>query len=99
MHDFEIGTPSGSVLFDVADLSEEGDLCQTVIFGDKSVTVYPDEHAKPSMGRGLNRPATVRLAKCYTVDKSAPPFPFRSPSPPDLSLNLFRHPEERDRRK
>ena len=70
MASFEIGCSHGSVLFDVADLSGETDLCRTVIFSDKAVTVYPDDAVKPPRGGGLNQPAVIRLTGAHAVDKA-----------------------------
>jgi len=69
VRNFEIGCSLGSVAFDLADLSAEGDLCRTVIFTDKAVTLYPDDSIRPARGTGLNQPAVIRLSGTYTLDK------------------------------
>lgn len=64
----------GEVTFEgPVDLSEI-DLDQIMVgivnFQPKTCTVYPDEDAKPPQGKGLNVPATIKLEKCYPVDKT-----------------------------
>lgn len=64
----------GEIVFEgPVDLSEI-DLDQIMVgivnFQPKTCTVYPDEDAKPPQGKGLNVPATIKLEKCYPVDKT-----------------------------
>ncbi|KAH8553434.1 nucleoporin autopeptidase-domain-containing protein [Umbelopsis sp. PMI_123] len=64
----------GEITFEgPVDLSEI-DLDQIMVgivnFQPKTCTVYPDEDAKPPQGQGLNVPATIKLEKCYPVDKT-----------------------------
>jgi nuclear pore complex protein Nup98-Nup96 len=64
----------GEITFEgPVDLSEI-DLDQIMVgivnFQPKTCTVYPDEDAKPPQGKGLNVPATIKLEKCYPVDKT-----------------------------
>lgn len=43
---------------------------KTIIFNDnKTVEVYPDPENKPSVGNGLNVPATITLQNVYPIDK------------------------------
>jgi nuclear pore complex protein Nup98-Nup96 len=44
---------------------------QIVVFDRKICTVYPDEAAKPPVGRGLNVPAVITLEKCWPVSKES----------------------------
>lgn len=67
----------GSVAFDYdVDLTAFADDLENylfdniVIFNDnKTVEVYPDESVKPSVGYGLNVPATITLERVYAIDR------------------------------
>ncbi len=62
---FSIRNEHGRVDFEgEVDLTGE-DLAANVTIGPDSVEVYPDDSKKPSVGKGLNRPATVCLFKCF----------------------------------
>lgn len=41
-----------------------------VIFGTRTVLIYPDDEAKPKAGEGLNLPATITLEGCYPINKA-----------------------------
>jgi nuclear pore complex protein Nup98-Nup96 len=60
----------GNVLFleptDVRGL----DIDNIVEFEPGEIVVYPDEHYKPPVGRGLNKPARVTLQKLFPLDKA-----------------------------
>jgi len=64
----------GSIEFNEADLSEESDLNKTVIFHEKTVTVYPEADRKPPVGLGLNRRAIIKLHKCYPKNERGEPI-------------------------
>jgi len=46
---------------DVRDLN----LDEIIVFEPRSIYIYPDEHHKPAVGRGLNVPAQVSLDRCW----------------------------------
>merc|ERR1719158_1692933 len=41
------------------------DLDQLIVFGNRTVDVYPDESVKPPMGQGLNKPARITLCDIF----------------------------------
>lgn len=67
----------GCITFDLdVDLTRFAEDLRGQLFGNvvvfnanKTVEVYPDESGKPSIGCGLNVPATITLENVYPVDK------------------------------
>lgn len=63
----------GSVQFDVpVDLSSINldDIADNIVkIGIRQVTVYPDNHKKPPMGKGLNVPSTITLENSWPRKK------------------------------
>ncbi|AET37983.1 nucleocytoplasmic transporter NUP145 Ecym_2236 [Eremothecium cymbalariae DBVPG len=67
----------GSISFDLdVDLTDFKDDFRGNLFGrviafneNKTVEVYPDDSIKPSIGQGLNVPATISLERIYPVEK------------------------------
>ncbi|GAB5588975.1 hypothetical protein Unana1_03875 [Umbelopsis nana] len=55
---------------DLSDIDLDQIMVGIVHFQPKTCTVYPDEDAKPPQGKGLNVPATIKLEKCYPIDKT-----------------------------
>lgn len=47
------------------------DLDKIVEFKHREVTIYPDDHNKPTVGEGLNKPAIVTLEKVWPIDKAS----------------------------
>lgn len=39
-------------------------------FSRGEIVVYPDEHAKPPMGEGLNKTAVITLHGCFPLDRA-----------------------------
>lgn len=62
---------------------------QYVIFGKKTCTVYPDDHNKPEVGKGLNVPGTVTLENCWPTKKDTKE-PILDPDHPAVPRHLQR---------
>ncbi|CAO3580651.1 unnamed protein product [Absidia cylindrospora] len=81
----------GKVTFDepvnICDVELNDILGSIVVLDHKRVTIYPENCNSPTMGDGLNVPATVELKNCYTYDKVTKQ-PIRDPSHPRFALFL-----------
>jgi nuclear pore complex protein Nup98-Nup96 len=64
------GQVSFNSAVDLSSLEQVEDVAgKIIIFEPKMCTVYPDEELKPSVGKGLNVPATITLEQCFPLSK------------------------------
>ena len=73
VHNFAISNRWGKVIFHEAVDLRNLDLDMMISFERKSVEIYCDDHSKPQVGEGLNKPATITFYD-FGLSKNAEVF-------------------------
>jgi len=71
VHDFTVRNEHGEVVFEGETNVAGVDLDAIVQIESKAVVLYPEGTSKPQVGRGLNKPALVRLLNCQPKREQA----------------------------